>query len=203
MTVNGTDISHWNEHPIIEPYDFVILKCTQGDYQVDSAYHERVNLVRNNGRILGHYHFVDVGINVERQMRKFSDNVDSLPGDIIALDFEDEGHWRLYNKQHIANVGTECMNFLINTYQDCRVLLYCNRSTYTGIVTAFGVPLGDGLWIASPGVEPAWPWVLWQYGNGSVDYDRAIFTDVTAMKRWLHRTPQSTKFSQKFLLLNG
>jgi GH25 family lysozyme M1 (1,4-beta-N-acetylmuramidase) len=203
MTVLGSDWSHWNEHPNADPYEFIFHKATQGDYQVDSRYAERASWIRDMGKVWGAYHFPDVNVPVGKQIRYFYDHANIQPGDVVALDFENDGHWYAYTKAFLANFGKMCMAELFIRYPNNRVILYCNRDAYATIVQPYNVPIGAGLWIASPGTAPTMPWLFWQYGNGSVDYDRANFTDLDALKLWCHFDTAPDTRKQQQLLLNG
>lgn len=201
MTVSGTDISHWNENPILDDYAFVIHKCTQGDKNTDSRYDERHQWAHDHGKIWGAYHFYVPGLGVKAQLDHFVRHANIGEDDIVALDFEDDNTWGHYQRRNIAFEGSMFMDQLMAAYPNNRVVLYCNRSCYTGYVQAFSVNQGDGLWIASPGVTPGMPWVLWQYGNGSVDYDRAIFDTVAQMRDWTRNKGNTVHKRQVALLI--
>jgi lysozyme len=202
MTVSGTDLSHWNEHPALDSYQFVIHKATQGTGYKDSRYDERHIDVIQRGKIWGAYHFLTTAGNIEEQMHWFSSVADLDRGDIAALDFEDDNTWHTYTKMHLASLARHAMIWLMDNYPDVRVLLYCNRTTWSNIVLPYGVPLGDGLWIASPGTTPLMDWVMWQYGNGSVDYDRANFNTLSEMRSWCASKGRTeTDQSQQYLLM--
>lgn len=184
MTVKGTDWSHWNENVDYTPYDFIFHKATQGTIQKDSRYRERAAVARAKTKLWGAYLFMMMNTTPRAQVDYFANYADIRAGDMVALDFESDGTWSHYPNSAIADQGTQCMLRLRETFPTNRVLLYCNRTTYYNIVVAREMPLMDGLWIASPGVSPMMDWVLWQYGNGSVDYDRANFTNLTTMQHW-------------------
>jgi len=203
MTVNGTDWSHWNNSPNPDPFDFIIHKATQGDHYVDPRYGERKQWIRDLGKIWGAYLFPEVATPPERQVDHFREIADIRPGDIVALDFESDGTWSHYTNAHLAAFGDELMALLQYHYPDNRVLLYCNRSAYSSIALPYQVSLGDGLWIASPGSIPTMSWVIWQYGNGAVDYDRADFPNIDTMWQWATKRPAPQPGDQQFLLTNG
>jgi Glycosyl hydrolases family 25 len=188
MTVNGSDWSHHNISPSPTLFDFIIHKATQGDYMRDTRYYERATLIRSLGKVWGAYHFIDTRVSARDQIDYFQSYARIQPGDIVALDFEDNNYWHAYSRRVVAENGKLCMQELIRRYPNNRVVIYCNRSTYRDYVQAFSIPLGDGLWLASPGVEPPWPWVIWQYGMGGLDYDRANFDTFAHMREWAHKT---------------
>lgn len=185
MTVSGTDVSHWNEHPILDDYAFIIHKCTEGEKSIDSRYAERQQWAYDHGKMWGAYHFYKPMMGVEKQLAHFMRHANIGEGDIVALDFEDDDTWGRYQRRAIANEGHLFIGLLMAEYPNNRVLLYGNRSCYTGYMLPFSMNQGDGLWIASPGLTPTGPWVIWQYGNGSLDYDRAIFNTADDMRHWL------------------
>lgn len=190
MSVPGTDWSHWNINPDPHSYDFIIHKATQGTTNVDSEYHKRAQWIRDLGKIWGAYLFPVTNKPAAKQVDHFILTADIRPGEIVALDFEDDGTWKQYTPRQLAELGNDCMSALVVAYPNNRVVLYCNRWTWNNVVKPFGVHLGDGLWIASPGLEPTMDWVIWQYGNGSVDYDRANFTTLNDFTHWVKKTPK-------------
>lgn len=184
MSIEGTDWSHWNENPNPDPYSFIIHKATQGTKYVDPTYADRARWIRDLGKVWGAYLFPVTNHREQDQVDHFVDVANIQPGELVALDFEDDDTWRQYTMRALAQMAQACMQALIAAYQNNRVLLYCNRSTYINIVRPYEVNVGDGLWIASPGQEPTMPWAIWQYGHGSVDYDRANFATLAQFTSW-------------------
>ncbi len=90
----------------------------------------------------------------------------------------------MYGNSLIGRMGTDLMNGLREMYPDNRILLYCNISTYLNIVVPFGVPVMDGLWIATPDQVPHMPWVFWQYTSTPVDTNRSVFDSVESLREW-------------------
>lgn len=202
MTVNGTDISHWNSWPQINQYDFVFLKATESTRYVDPTFETRVGLVRAAGLVLGAYHFLTTPSPIHTQMEHFHDVAHLHSGEIAVLDFEDDETWRHMTTRALADLAREAMQWLLEAYPFNRVLLYCNRSTWLTIVKPYGVTIGDGLWIASPGQEPTMPWLFWQYGNGALDYDRGNFSGADELHHWATSKGATTELSQQQYLLD-
>lgn len=183
--IEGIDISHHNALPDITPYAFVFHKATQGATNTDPTFAARWPLIKARGKVRGAYHFMSMRDSAQAQVDHFVSAVSVERGDIIALDFETDGTWGSYTVQAIGTMGAEVMRLLRLKYLNNRVVLYCNRSDYTRYVAVLGkVPVGDGLWIASPGFVPTMPYVFWQYGGVGLDVDHGNFDSIDALKEW-------------------
>jgi len=88
MTMTGTDISGWQEGgPDFTGDRFVITKATQGVNYVNPNYAAQLAKARAENRLIGHYHYLDLGDPVA-QANYFLSRVDWRPGEILALDIE-------------------------------------------------------------------------------------------------------------------
>lgn len=201
MTVFGIDVSHYEAVlPDTSGYAFVFQKCTQGVTYVDPTYAGRHSSVRNSGKVFGAYHFMTMGDSGTAQVTWFAENAAVQPGDIVILDFEDDGTWSRYSPSDIGRMGTECINALRATYPRNRILLYCNVTTYSGIVVAESVPVGDGLWEAAYRSLPTGdPWLFWQYSDNPVDADQATaFSSFADLKNWSMGVTSPTTLDTEF-----
>lgn len=187
MTVKGADLSHWNVFPKLTGFDFVILKATQSSTFLDPTLADRRTAVRKANKVLGLYMFVVPSLRPDLQVEWFARHADVQPGDIVALDFEDDDNWERYSRLTLAVLARDTMNLLMQKFPDNRVVLYCNRDTWTTIVKPYSVPLGDGLWIASPQSAPPMPWTFWQYGQSGIDLNYGNFTDVDQLRQWAQK----------------
>jgi hypothetical protein len=186
MTVTGADVSHWNENPPLDLFDFIIHKTSEGTKLTDQRYAERHQWAHDHNKLWGGYLFYKPGQNLADQVDNFRQHANIHPGDVIGLDFEDDDTWSHYTRPVLAAECNKLMQLLCQEFPENRILLYCNRSTYNTIIAPYSVFLGDGLWIASPAAAPQMEWIIWQYGSGSVDYDRADFANKQAMATWLN-----------------
>jgi hypothetical protein len=112
------------------------------------------------------------------------------PGDIVALDFENDGTWGQFSNQALAGMATQTMQLLLAAYPRNRVVLYCNLSTFNNIIVPYSVPLGDGLWIAEPSGTPIIDWMFWQYGQSGVDLDQGNFNSPHDLTVWVYSKGQ-------------
>lgn len=185
MTVNGVDLSNHNILPDLTPYGFVFNKCTQGVSFADATYRVRHDTVRGLGKVFGAYHFATTE-SIGSQIAWFQAHANILPGDIVALDFENDGTWQHFTNSQLASIGHGLMDSLAGIYPRNRIVLYCNESTYANIVKPYGVPLRDGLWIADPSNTPPESYVFWQYTSTTVDLDRTSsqFVTLDDLVRW-------------------
>jgi hypothetical protein len=186
MTVQGIDVSHHNMLPNLTTYGFVFHKATQGAGYVDPTFATRWPFLKELGKVRGAYHFISMNNSAHDQVEHFASVVPVERGDIIALDFETDGTWGNYSRDTIALRGADVMRLLRLKYLNNRIVLYCNRSDYTRYVASGGVQVsvGDGLWIASPGVTPTMPYLFWQYGGTGIDLDHGNFDTLDALKEW-------------------
>lgn len=192
MTTVGIDVSNNNALPDITNNDFVISKATEGGSFVDRTYASRHSYVASLGKMWGAYHFFRTGVSVNAQVAFFLQTANLSPGDFVALDFEDDGTWSTFSPQTLASMAHQFMTALQNRIPQHRAVLYCNQSTYAGIIQPNGVNIADGLWIAAPGVQPPMPWVIWQYGTDVVDQDYGNFASFGDMQQWVTTAGQGS-----------
>lgn len=199
--VEGIDTSHWNTWPNIKPHAFVWIKATEGNAWEDPTFTDRLAKLRATDKIVGLYHFLTVGIDVDQQASWFNRVANPQPGDVLGLDFEWDEHWRSRTNPWLAAWAMDAMNTLADMFPHNRSVLYCNRTVNATIIEPYSVPLNDGLWLASPGAVPRVPWVFWQYGSTTVDLDRANFATVADFRDWAFEKTV-TQSNQQFQLLN-
>lgn len=190
MTVEGIDISNNNPEQDYSRYDFVFLKATEGETYTDATYANRHAAVRSAGKIAGAYLFYRTASSPAAHVGQFHTVAAIQPGDIIALDFENDETWGQYSNQSLAGMATQTMNLLLSAYTQNRVVLYCNLSTYHNIIVPYNVPVGDGLWIAEPSGTPTNQWVFWQYAQSGVDLDRGNFDSADRLHVWAYSKGQ-------------
>lgn len=186
MTVNGIDISNNNVDQDYSQHDFVFLKATEGETYQDATYSSRHNAVRTAGKVCGAYLFYRTASAPSKHVEWFHTVAAIQSGDIVALDFENDGTWGQFSNQALAGMATQTMQLLMSTYTQNRVVLYCNLWTYNNVIAPFNVPVGDGLWLAEPSNTPAIPWVFWQYGHSSVDLDQGNFDTPDRLRIWVY-----------------
>lgn len=190
MTVEGIDISNNNPDQDYSQYAFTFLKATEGETFQDADYSARHAAVRNAGKIAGAYLFYRTASTPQAHAAFFHTVAAIQPGDIVALDFENDETWGQYSSQALAGMATQTMQLLLQMYPQNRVVLYCNLSTYNNVVVPYSVPLGDGLWIAEPSGTPTSDWVFWQYSSDTVDHDRANFDTFDRLHLWANTKGQ-------------
>lgn len=190
MTVNGIDISNNNPDQDYSQYDFVFLKATEGETYQDATYSTRHAAVRNAGKVCGAYLFYRTASTPAKHVEWFHSVAAIQPGDIVALDFENDGTWGQYSHQALAGMATQTMQLLLAAYTQNRVVLYCNQDTYNNVIVPYNVGIGDGLWIAAPSNRPTMDWVFWQYGQSGVDLDQGSFDSFDKLHVWVYTKGQ-------------
>lgn len=147
-------------------------------------YSAQVSAAREAGLPVGHYWFNGQQASIDEQAEFFTKTAKVEPGDIIALDIEDEP--ATATRPFTPQEAKTWIEGVRKKYPDVKVLLYMNVPT---IKQADWSELTDNpLWVASfgkndgtigrtPSVGP-WPdWTIWQYSstvrvpgfNGAVD----------------------------------
>lgn len=184
MTVEGIDISNNNPDQDYGPYGFVFLKATEGETYQDATYTTRHQAVRAAGKVAGAYMFYRTASSPANHVTFFERVAAIMPGDVVILDFENDGTWDQFGDQALAGMATQTMQLLMADYPHNRVLLYCNRYTFNIIIQPYNVVQGDGLWIASPNETPVMDWLFWQYAQSTVDLDRGNFSGPDALRVW-------------------
>ncbi len=90
MAIRGLDLSHHNKVTdwTLNGYEFVFIKCTEGNGFLDGTYTERKVKIRETKKLLGAYHFARGG-DAKSEADWFLKNVGGLlPGEIVILDYE-------------------------------------------------------------------------------------------------------------------
>jgi Glycosyl hydrolases family 25 len=148
MTATGIDLYHGNPMPPLTNLDFVILKASQGAAYTDPDYATRAATVRTAGKSLGAYLFATTHDAVNLQVGLFAATIAGWKPDFVALDFENDGTWSLYNPTQLRQL---CQSLLTGLRAlNIPVVLYCNLSTWDDICYALDPALYDAVWLASP-----------------------------------------------------
>lgn len=190
MPISGVDLSHHNTTmPSLDGLSFVIHKATQSNDFFDPMYAGRHTYVKAQGKVWGSYHFWTPRVSDVVQVLWYAEHADVQPGEIIALDFEDDGSWAAFAPSTLASGCRDALVRMRETFPNNRLLLYCNRNTLHNIVDPFGVAEFDGLWIADPNGAPPPPWRFWQYTSTTYDHDYAEFDTQFELEGWLTVPP--------------
>lgn len=178
--IHGIDVSSYNAStPDLSGQDFVFIKATEGTSYVNPDQAAQTAAARKAGVVTGFYHFARPG-NIEAQAEYFVSKALSVEGDILAIDWEDQGV-SCADKDALL----KAVKRLRPTHQ---VILYCNSSYWLHLDTSSFVQ--DGLWIADyshPAGHPpiTHPWLIHQYADHPVtDQNVAQFATRAAMRDW-------------------
>lgn len=192
MTIKGIDVSAYQSETYLlsddgVAFDFVFVKSTEGLGYVNPKYAAQLKRGRDHGLVVGHYVFLDGGPGVRGQIDFFLSKSRILPGEILAVDWENTGV--------TSAEKDDALKYLKSKKPDHKVLLYCNTDYWTHR-DASGYK-ADGLWVAAyngkpgdPGIKDAW--VLHQFtstpviGGVKVGLDESIgnFANRDAFKAW-------------------
>jgi hypothetical protein len=178
VSVKGQDWSAYQAaHPTTAGLSFAFIKATEGTTYVNPRMADQAAWARKNGLIVGFYHFARPG-SMKAQAQFFSEKAAIKDGDILAVDWEDNGVSCADKDTLLADVKS--------LRSGHKVVLYCNQYFWKHLDTTS--KCGDGLWIADY-VTAGHPritdhWTFHQYSDTPVDEDVANFTDIAALKQW-------------------
>lgn len=179
----------------------LIHKATQGTSNRQTAYGTRMSQHRAAGRAArGSYHAFMGNVDATAQANWYLDYAQPQPGDVMALDLEQfDGSWAGKSSATIASMAKAFLARCRARYPRNKLLLYCNRSDYNGIVKAYGLTNHDGLWLATlDNTRPTnYPWLICQYAViGNVDWNDAKFATQAAMVAWAAGKPITDKTNE-------
>lgn len=143
MAMNGIDIASYQSGIDLNvvPYDFVIIKATEGTGYTNTDFARAYAQARHAGKCLGIYHYANGG-NVQAEADYFLNQVGGRLGEaILCLDWEGKNNPAFGNGDFAW-----CKSWLDYVYQKTgvRPLLYCSQS-----ITYKFANIGNyGLWIA-------------------------------------------------------
>jgi GH25 family lysozyme M1 (1,4-beta-N-acetylmuramidase) len=179
MLTYGLDVSADQSEDLpgsVPGVSFAFIKATEGRTYVSPVQKAQAAAARRAGRTVGFYHFLWPG-NIEAQAEYFVTQCASVPGDILAVDWETtEAGTAASNAEK-----DEMLAAVKRLRPNHRVLLYCNTDFWFHRDDTS--QCGDGLWIADytaagrPRIEH--PWRFHQYADGP-RYDRDVFNGSAA-----------------------
>ncbi|MFC3587013.1 glycoside hydrolase family 25 protein [Streptantibioticus rubrisoli] len=162
---------------------FVFVKATEGTGYVNPLQAGQAAHGRAAGLVVGFYHYLDSSASMWAQAEYFVRQCDSVPGDILACDWEES-----------SVSGADKDAFLAAVRQlrpSHRLVLYCNTYFWKNLDTTSDC--ADGLWIADittagrPRVQH--PWTFHQYSDsGGIDRDVGNFGSATELVAWATHT---------------
>lgn len=179
MGCEGEDwASYQDAAPATSGLGFAFVKATEGTGYVNPLHDAQVAHARAEGLVVGHYHFARPGSAAD-QSAYFLQHAKAQPGDLLALDWEDDGVTGAAKDALLRQIQHDATEH--------RALLYCDRDFWLNRDgSGFA---GDGLWIADPSAAKGAPrittsWLIHQYADTSgLDRD---YTTMTAaqLRTW-------------------
>lgn len=171
--LSGIDVSSFQGSMSFAPYDFVIVKSSEGvNYQDENMVMHATRALQEN-KLLGFYHYArpDLGNTGQAEAASMLRYIQPYLGQcIIVLDWEQlslnyPASWALAFCKHIAD----------NT--DARPILYIQASVENSGAMNLIRDNGFGLWVAhwgvsAPSVKQWSQWALWQYTDTPYDLNR-------------------------------
>lgn len=88
--INWSKVKQWKNHKI----SFIYIKATEGATYQDKAYKQNISGAKQNGFLIGSYHYFRTTSSVKEQFENFIKNVDKDKQDLIPLiDVEENSNW--------------------------------------------------------------------------------------------------------------
>lgn len=206
--LKGIDVSKWQPAGTVDfsPYDFVIIKATEGVKYTDPQCEPNYQKAKREGKLLGVYHFARPGYNDPiSEADWFVHEIEGYVREaILILDWEVEATWNV----------EWAKKWLDRVYQltGVKPMIYMSASVVNGNDWSPVVAGDYGLWIAgyppaynvpnpplpTPDDMPygigAWPfWAIWQYSSSKGSLDRDISPmDADAWKKYAGASVEPT-----------
>lgn len=144
MSMNGIDISHWQDgiNLNVIPCDFIIVKATQGTKFVDPCCNKFYQAAKRAGKKLGVYHFADGKSSGTAEADHFIQNVKGCIGEaILVLDWEADA---------LKKGVSYAKEFLDRVFEvtGVRPLIYMSKSVCREYDWSSVVAANYGLWMA-------------------------------------------------------
>lgn len=201
MTVRGIDVSSYQSTSFSTAgLAFVGIKVTQGVTYVNPRWVGQRATARNAGLVPIFYHYPNITNSPASEADHFLAQIKLEPGDVLCLD------WEWYG-QNVSNSQARAYKTAWLAYTKAktpghRVIMYCDRSTWTGVDTDSNC--GDGLWIADYEAPPGQPrikapWRFHQYSDHPVDQDVANFATVADLRAWANLAQPAPAFDRREL----
>ena len=171
--IYGIDVSHhqgkidwkkakkWKNKKI----GFVYIKATEGATYVDKTYKTNFKEARENGLLVGSYHYFRTSSSVENQFENFINTVDKSKQDLIPLiDVEEKRNWS--NKEFHKNFrefldkvenyfGKKPMIYTVNSFYNLN--LSGKYKSYHFLIGRYGKN--------APNMRDKTDWSIWQFSE--------------------------------------
>lgn len=197
--MNGIDISNWQNGINLDavPYDFIIVKATQGKTYVSPDCARQVEQARARGKLFGVYHYID-GSGAIGEADFFIDNIKNWVGEgMLCLDWESNQNSAWGNEDYLRQVAQRVID-----RTGIPPVIYVQQSRMAQ-VKPIADALNCALWIAqyanmnatgyqdAPWNEGAYSCAIRQYSScgrlsgysGNLDLNKA-YMDAAAWKKY-------------------
>lgn len=162
--MNGIDVSGWQPRNItaLVPYDFAIIKATEGTGYVSDACDQQYQIAKSKGKGLGVYHFAS-GVDAVAEADHFVNSVQGYLGEaILVLDYE----------ANAVNRGREWVRTFVRRIKErtqVPPVIYASTSVISSQqLDKLAVEEDCGIWAANYGANNPTGYVKADQMNGSV-----------------------------------
>lgn len=167
-SVKGLDVSHYQNtvdwDKVSKKFKFVFIKATEGKDYVDPAFLNNWSAAKENGFLVGAYHFFVTSSSGEKQANNFIKTVpteeNSLPP-VIDIEISKDK-----DKLKVRENLTIMIDMLTKNYGSTPIL-YVTYDTYNAFIKGYYDQCN--IWIRDiikpPKLSDAREWTFWQYSN--------------------------------------
>jgi len=172
--IHGIDVSHyqddinWNEVRTRNIY-FVFVKASEGFNMRDKRFKTNWQSIKEAGLLRGAYHFLNLGMDGEKQANNFIKTVELENGDLPpVLDIE---YARNMPDQKTLRKNARDWLDVVERYYGVKPIIYTSRSFYTDYLSGY---FDDyPLWLAhytstKPDSVAGRNWHFWQYSENGI-----------------------------------
>ncbi|PKM95644.1 MAG: glycoside hydrolase [Firmicutes bacterium HGW-Firmicutes-1] len=166
--IKGLDVSHYQNtidwDKVSKEYKFIFLKATEGEDFIDRTFDDNWEGAKDNGFLVGAYHFFVTSSSGEDQANNFIRTVPVETGSLPAvIDIEVSKN---EDKEMVRENLTVMINMIAEKYGSTPIL-YVTYATYDAFIMGYFDE--SKIWIRdilrTPKLEDGREWVFWQYSN--------------------------------------
>lgn len=184
--VKGIDVSHyqhaidWEQVPS-KDYKFVFMKATEGEEFVDKTFNINWMGARDNGFLVGAYHFFVTSSSGEAQAQNF---IDTVPATAEALPAVIDIEINISENKTSVRDNLNIMIMQLHEAYGKMPILYVTHETYDAYIKGYfqECPIWIRDIVKHPKLKDEREWVFWQYCNRGRVEGIDTYVDINVFK---------------------